>query len=306
MTATNTGRSPKHITERPHTVSEHAVRHYTADQNNVNSNSNHNANHNATDKPAYFIRDKAIGQIVFNQPDNRNSMTPSMLTAFSEALEEAIACTELRCLVITGTGTSFCAGGDFSGDTQQSQLAFSQEALKQTYRSCMRIGAVAVPVIGALNGHAIGGGFGVALLTDIRVANQDALYGANFARLGMHSGMSISYMLPRLIGLARANELMFTGRRISGAEAERMGVVNYAVPAVDVLPKALTLAQEIAACAPAAVRMMKRSMVLNYDWDPAAKLDYEALCQATTFASRDGREGINALLEKRKPRFTDE
>ncbi len=305
MTATNTGRSPKHITERPHTVSEQAVRQYTADQTNVNSNSK-NTKKNTNAKPAYFIRDKAIGQIVFNQPDNRNSMTPSMLTAFSEALEEAIACTELRCLVLTGTGTSFCAGGDFSGDTRQSQLAFSYAALKRTYLSCMRIGAVEVPVIGALNGHAIGGGFGVALLTDMRVANQDALYGANFARLGMHSGMSISYMLPRLIGLPRANELMFTGRRISGAEAERMGLVNYAVPAADVLPKALSLAEEIAACAPAAVRMMKRSMVLNYDWNPAARLDNEALCQATTFASRDCREGINALLEKREPRFSDE
>ena len=175
-----------------------------------------------------------IGQIVFNRPDNRNSLTTEMLVALKEAIADAKNDASIRCLIITGSGKNFCAGGDFKGGAENSKIAFSQQGLIDIYSTCMELLYIGVPVIGALNGHAIGGGFGVALLSDIRVANCDALYGANFARLGMHSGMSLSYILPRLIGLAKANELMFTGRRFSGSEGERIGLFNYALPAEQV------------------------------------------------------------------------
>ncbi len=256
-----------------------------------------------SDAPAYFKKTGYIGYIVFNRPHNRNSLTPEMLEALAVAIDQVKADTQLRCLIVTGTGTSFCAGGDFSPGKSDSGIPFSRASLIQTYSTCMDILHITVPVIGALNGHAIGGGFGVCLLSDIRVANKDALYGANFARLGMHSGMSISYMLPRLIGLPRASELMFTGRRITGTEAERIGLVNYAVAADQVLPKALELADEIAACAPTAVQLMKRSMRVNMAWDPHARLASDAEHQANTFNSADGQEGIAALLEKREPVF---
>ncbi|HNH19181.1 MAG TPA: enoyl-CoA hydratase/isomerase family protein [Pseudomonadales bacterium] len=249
-----------------------------------------------------FSFDDGVAEITLNRPDNRNSMTPDLIAGFAEAMARLLEIeAEVRCLIITGRGSSFCAGGDFSGDRVQQQLP--HERLLATYRSFLQIAELKMPVIGALNGHAIGGGFGVALICDLRIANRDALYGANFARLGLHSGMSISYMLPRIVGLPRAAELLFTGRRINGAEAEQIGLVNAAVEAEQVLPRARALAREIAVCAPVAVRMMKRSLYLNAPWDPQRAADFEAHCQSRTFETEDSREGITALLEKREPRF---
>ena len=251
------------------------------------------------DKPQHSL----IGQIVFNRPANRNSLTPEMLEALKEAIAAAKNDADIRCLIITGTGKNFCAGGDFKGGAENSKIPFTQQGLIDTYSICMELLNIKVPVIGALNGHAIGGGFGVALLSDIRVANNDALYGANFARLGMHSGMSLSYILPRLVGLAKANELMFTGRRFTGSEGEKIGLFNYALPANQVWPKALELAEEIAACAPNAVQLMKQSIINNLDWNPHSRLANEALHQSTSFNSNDAREGIAAMMEKREPVF---
>ena len=251
------------------------------------------------DKPQHAF----IGQIVFNRPANRNSLTPDMLEALKEAIADAKNDADIRCLIVTGTGKNFCAGGDFKGGAENSKIPFTQQGLIDTYSTCMELLNISVPVIGALNGHAIGGGFGVALLSDIRVANSDALYGANFARLGMHSGMSLSYILPRLIGLVKANELMFTGRRFSGSEGKDIGLFNYALPAEQVWAKALELAEEIAACAPNAVQLMKQSIIKNLDWDPHSRLADEALHQSATFNSNDAHEGIAAMMEKREPVF---
>lgn len=249
-----------------------------------------------------FSVSEGVAEITLNRPDNRNSMTADLIAGFGDALAQLKEIeADVRCLIITGRGASFCAGGDFRGDRVQHQLP--HERLLLTYRSFLEIAELKMPVIGALNGHAIGGGFGVSLICDLRIANRDALYGANFARLGLHSGMSISYMLPRLVGLPRAAELLFTGRRISGAEAERIGLVNYAVEAEQVLPRARELAREIASCAPIAVRMMKRSLYLNAPWDPQRAADFEAHCQSRTFETEDSKEGIMALLEKREPQF---
>jgi enoyl-CoA hydratase/carnithine racemase len=177
------------------------------------------------------------------------------------------------------------------------------ELLLDTYRPFLAVGALSVPTIAAMNGHAIGGGFGLALMCDIRVANESAKYGANFVRLGIHSGMAVSYVLPRLIGPARASELLFTGRLISGKEAAEFGIANYAGPEEEVLPRAMALAREIAGCAPAAVRMMKQSVRTGLDWNPDAAAERESRLQAQTFQMEDAAEGIQALLEKRPPRF---
>jgi len=155
----------------------------------------------------------------------------------------------------------------------------------------------------AMNGHAIGGGFGLGLVCDLRVANREARYGANFARLGVHSGMAVSYLLPRITGVARAAELLFTGRLLSGSEAAEMGIANYAVPPGEVLSKSRELAAEIAACAPAAVRMMKRSLYRGLNWDPKSACEIEAFAQSRTLEMADVKEGVAALLEKRGPQF---
>ena len=209
-----------------------------------------------------------IAQITLNRPQNRNSMDEEVMPAFLEKVNQVGEEKDVRCVVIAGTGKSFCAGADFKSNRQEKFDLLPHERLLEIYEPFLKIGEIKVPTIGALNGHAIGGGFGLALICDIRVANKDAKYGANFARLGLHSGMAVSYMLPRLVGLPKANELLFTGRLINGTTAAGIGLANYAVDEAEVLPKAMKLAEEIAACAPAAVRMMKQSVYRGIALNP--------------------------------------
>jgi enoyl-CoA hydratase/carnithine racemase len=150
----------------------------------------------------------------------------------------------------------------------------------------------------------VGGGFGLSLMTDLRVGAREARFGANFARLGLHSGMAISYLLPRLVGAQRAAELLFSGRLVEGDEAARIGLLLEALPAGDVLPRAMELARSIADNAPAAVREMKKTFYAGLGWDPRAGAWAEAHPQAASLQTADAAEGIAALLEKRPPRFT--
>jgi len=256
-----------------------------------------------SDAPILFNVEDMVGLITLNRPDNRNSMDSETMPAFLEAIEQVKKDNELRCLIITGTGKSFCAGADFRNSPIDMSGGLPHENLMNTYGPFLKISEIKIPVIAAMNGHAIGGGFGLALICDIRIANRKAKYGANFAKLGLHTGMATSYMLPRIVGLPRANELLLTGRLIDGLTAERIGLVNYALEEDQVLTKAWEIAREIASCAPVAVRMIKRSILRGISWDPISAAEIEAHYQSRTFEMEDAREGITALLEKREPVF---
>jgi enoyl-CoA hydratase/carnithine racemase len=245
-----------------------------------------------------------VGLITLNRPDHRNAMTPELLDAFSEAIEQARADQHIRCLVITGTGKCFSAGADLRSSMQRSDLGKpSREASFAMYEPFLKVLDIEVPVIAAMNGHTVGGGFGLALLADIRVANVDAKYGVNFARLGIHSGLGISYLLPRLVGAAYASELLFTGRLIRGSEALRVGLVTHAQEADEVLPTAMQLARAIAGSAPRAVQQMKASIRRGLHWQIREAALEEAGLQAASLATEDAKEGVAAILEKREPEF---
>lgn len=257
-----------------------------------------------SDPAVRFSVDDAIGVLTLNRPDNRNSMTPELLDAFLAATAEARSA-NLRCLVVTGNGTCFSAGADFKSNTQRdADHRAPHERSYAMYEPFLSLLDVAVPVIGALNGHAVGGGFGLALVCDLRIGARDAKYGANFVKLGLAPGMAISYLLPRLIGLPRANELLLTGRLVDGSEAEQIGLLNRAVAAADVLGEALALARTIADNAPLAVRATKRAIQRGLELQIRDAARLEAFAQAETLRTEDSREGIAALLAKRPPRFT--
>jgi enoyl-CoA hydratase/carnithine racemase len=259
--------------------------------------------------PVLYHCAKGVATVTLNRPENRNSMTPDVMAAFRAAVRRARDERDLRVLVITGSGRSFCAGADFRGASPAAAEAppddaplAAQRALA-TYAPFLDVLDVEVPTIAAMNGHAIGGGLGLALVCDLRVASRDARYGANFARLGFHSGMAISYLLPRIVGVPAAADLLFTGRLISGGEAEALGLVHEAVEPGEVAAAARRRAEAVAACAPLAVRLMKRSLYRGLGWDPRSAAEAEAFAQSATLATQDAREGIRALLEKRDPVF---
>ena len=257
-----------------------------------------------SDPAVRFTASDDIGVITLNRPNNRNSMTPELLDAFTAATAEARAARP-RCVVVTGTGACFSSGADFKSTVQRdADQRAPNERSYAMYEPFLSLLDIAVPVIGALNGHAVGGGFGLALICDLRIGARDAKYGANFVRLGLGPGMAISYLLPRLVGVARANELLLTGRLVDGAEAEQLGILNRAVAAGDVLGEALALARTIADNAPRAVRATKRAIQRGLELQIRDAARLEAYAQSESVASDDAREGIAALLAKRPPKFT--
>lgn len=253
-----------------------------------------------------YLKKGYISQITFNRPEQRNSMGKETMAAFAIALDELLDDQECRCVIITGKEGHFCSGADFKGDLFEMGDVLPHEYLYGTYTPFLRLLQVKVPIIAAMNGHAIGGGLGMSLVCDMRIASKSSLYGANFARLGFHSGMGISYTLPRLIGLPKAMELLMTGRLIKGEKAEAMGIANYAVEQEQVLGKAWELAEEIAINAPLVLRMMKQSVMEGLALNIEQAAEWEAKNQAITFETVDSKEGVAALLEKRVPVFTGE
>jgi enoyl-CoA hydratase/carnithine racemase len=247
-----------------------------------------------------------VAEITLNRPENRNSMTDDVLEGLRAAVSQVRDDADVRCAIVTGRGSSFCAGADFKSQVQRddgSGRALPNERSFAMYSPFLSLLELEVPTIGALNGHAVGGGLGLALVCDLRVANADAKYGANFVRLGLHPGMATTYLMPRLVGLPRALELLLTGRIVTGREAAELGLVNHAVPADEVLPRARELAREIASAAPIAVRWTKRSIYRNLAWDPRSAAEVEAHAQSRTVETEDAKEGMRALLEKRPPLF---
>lgn len=255
--------------------------------------------------PVLFeVRDH-VATLTLNRPDNRNSMTPDLLDAFTEVVQRVRRAPDLRCVVIAGSGTTFSSGADFRSQIQRDDGGQRQphERSFAMYQPFLSVLDIEVPVVGALTGHAVGGGFGLALLCDIRIATRDARYGANFARIGLHPGLGISYLLPRLVGTARAAELLYTGRLFSGSDGADMGLFTRALPIAEVLPEAQRIAAEIAGNAPIAVRSMKQALSRQLASEVRAAAWQESFAQSATVQTEDAREGIAALLEKRTPQF---
>jgi len=251
-----------------------------------------------------YERDGFVGVVTMDRADNRNSMTPELLDAFAAAAAAARADGELRCLIVTGTGGFFSAGADFRSNVQRGAAhELPHERSFAMYEPFLSLLDVEVPIVAAMNGHAVGGGFGLALLCDLRVAAAGAKLGANFCRLGLAPGLGISYLLPRAIGASRAAELLFTGRLLTGEEAAAMGLVSEALPAEAVLPRAREIADAIALSAPLAVRATKRAIYEGLGWEVRRAAWREAFAQAETLATADFAEGVAALLDKREPRF---
>ena len=256
----------------------------------------------------FEVRDH-VATLTLNRPENRNSMTEDVLTGLEAAIAKVRTDASVRAVVIGARGKSFCAGADFKSGAQRSPGARTLQPGERSfsmYQPFLSVLEIEVPVIGALAGHAIGGGLGLALVCDIRVANTEAKYGANFTRLGLHPGMATTYLLPRIVGMPRAAELLLTGRLVTGAEAEQIGLVNYAVPQDEVDARALELGRACAEAAPIANRWTKHSLYRHAAWSPQEAARYEAELQSRSLETKDHREGVAALLEKRAPHFTGE
>jgi len=264
-------------------------------------------------KPSEWVlesREDEIVTLTFNDEAHRNAMTQQMGMAFRDRIQKLAEDPDLRAVVITGGGSAFSAGGDLEmigGLAEQAHAGDAREAVQTFMRSFyelfLAVGSLPVPTLAAINGHAIGAGLCVALACDIRYVAAEAKLGLNFTKLGLHPGMGASWTLPRLVGPARAAELLYTSRIVSGEEAAAMGLANRCLPSTEVLPAALSTAREIAGCSPVAIRSLKRGLAHSPDVDLAAQLDFESGEQAICFEQNDIIEGLAAARERRAPRF---
>lgn len=250
-----------------------------------------------------------VAKITLNIPDKKNVMSPNLLEEFSDAIAKVKQNTVLRALIITGSGKSFCAGADLSAlmtlaqNSGFSGVAGIREAIRKVYDAFLQVMQVEIPTIASVNGHAIGGGLGLALCCDIRVAADSATFAANFAKLGIHPGMALTYLIPATVGRGRALELVCTGRKFDAAEAGKIGLVERVVPADTLAQETQSLAEDIAASAPYVVRLTKKGVYKGLNFHPDWNIEFEATAQALCSQMEDAQEGISAFFQKRKPEF---
>ena len=241
-----------------------------------------------------------------DRPEALNAMNRPLLTALEREVESARRDGSIRCAILTGRGDrAFSAGADLR-ERRGMSLVEVEEYLRLIRRTFAAVASLPFPTIAALNGVAFGGGLELALACDLRLFAAEAEVGLTEVGVGIMPGAGGTVRLPRLIGAARAKELILSARRIAAPEALQMGLAN-AVVAGAVLPNvAREWAMRIAANAPLAVRAAKRAIDAAQDAELAAGLDIEAAAYATLLSTRDRLEGLAAFAEKRPPRYRGE
>lgn len=258
-------------------------------------------------------RDGDVATLTFDDPDHRNAMTEAMGEAFVARITELCAGPSPRAVILTGAGRAFSAGGDLGMiETRAAEGAARPGLAQREIRDTMRrfytlflsVRDLPCPSIAAINGHAIGAGLCVALACDLRIVAIEAKLGLNFTRLGLHPGMAATWTLPRLVGVERAAELLYTSRVLGGEEAAAIGMALRALPSDRVVAEARALAAEIAISAPLAVEGVKRALSRSLDATLEDQLSFEAHEQAGCFESHDVHEGLLAAREKRTPKFS--
>lgn len=248
----------------------------------------------------------------FNDPDRLNAMTAAMGEAFRDRIAELALDDSLRAVVITGEGRAFSAGGDLDMLQEKADRGLAapgrawreiRDEMSTFYRLFLTVRDLPCPSVAALNGHAIGAGFCVALGCDFRIVAREAKLGLNFTRLGVHPGMGATWTLPRLVGPAMAAELLYTSRLVEGEEAAQIGLANRVLGRDEVLSEAQAVTAEIAGNAPDAVRAVKQALRRSENASLEDQLQFEASEQAKNFESPDAQEGLAAIREKRAPQF---
>jgi enoyl-CoA hydratase/carnithine racemase len=249
-----------------------------------------------------FEIDDGVARITLNRPEQRNAFSGAMGEALGAAYRRCDEDDAVRAVVLTGAGDAFCTGADLAPGaatfTARAPEGFSAAAFDPPAF------AIRKPVIAAVNGHAIGLGFTMALQCDLRILAREGKYGVVQVRRGVMPDAYAHFTLPRIVGVSRAAELLLTGRKVDALEAERLGLASRVAPAAEVLPIALEIARDIAAnTAPLSVAVTKRLLWESSQLDPAAIERRETALHHHLMARADAIEGVVAYLERRAPQW---
>src|ERR1041385_402655 len=262
------------------------------------------------------VRDDGVAVLTLNRPDRLNAWTGELEQAYFDALRECAASEEVRAIVVTGAGRGFCAGADMQslqdieaavsgaeGQNGAAGRARESEAAREQTPQMFTL-SVPKPVIAAINGPCAGIGLVLALMCDVRFVAVNAKLTTAFARRGLVAEHGISWILPRLVGPARALDLLLSGRVVLGREAVELGLCNRAAPAEMVLEEALAYAHELATlCSPASMAQMKRQVYAALEQPLADALAEADRLMLASFAQPDFAEGVASFVERREPNF---
>jgi 2-(1,2-epoxy-1,2-dihydrophenyl)acetyl-CoA isomerase len=250
-------------------------------------------------------REGGVATLILNRPERMNALNKDLVLALNEALARVEADQEISVVVLAGAGRAFCAGGDLNAigkGHQEKDLTELQPILRSGMQAVLKIRTMRQPVIAAA-GAAAGAGMNIALAADLRVASEDAMFGQNFAKVGLFPDYGGTFFLPQLVGPAKAAELFYTGDMIDAAEALRLGIVNRVVPLAQLESEVRALAQKIAQGPAIAIRAVKQTLFGRDKEELMALLNLEVEQQMKCFSSGDCGEGIRAFFEKRAPKF---
>ena len=249
----------------------------------------------------------SICLLTLNRPDRLNALTVQVAHEFNAAVSEALE-HGARVIVLTGAGRAFCAGGDLRemqelAGREGRVEAFFDDPLRILNESILLIRQTPVPFISAVNGVASGGGCNLALACDLVIAAESAKFNQAFIKIGLVPDCGGTFMLPRLVGLKRATELMFTGDLVTAAEAAEMGMINSVAADGELMSQVMAMAEKLAQAPTAAIGQIKKLLEASAVNDYGSQLDYERKAQIESGKTKDFTEGVQAFLEKRPPRF---
>ena len=262
-----------------------------------------------------------IAKITLNRPESLNAMGGALMPMLASFLSDVSSDRSVRCVVLTGAGRAFCAGGDVKGmaagrdilttngsAAAETSAAAALAAGVQTLRASQRATSLVLhtmpkPTIAMVNGHAVGAGLSLALACDLRVASENAKLGTIFRNVGFSGDFGGSYFLQKLVGSGKARELYFTGEVLSAADAMAIGMVNRVVPHERLEEETMALAAQLASGPTLAYARMKENLNRGEDCDLPTLLDQEALNMSLSGQSNDHREAAKAFVEKRAPTF---
>lgn len=254
-----------------------------------------------------FTKEESVAKIVFNRPERLNAITRAMEQELTESLAEAQRDDDIKVLVLTGAGRAFCSGGDVS-ENMVEEYGGSVQKVSDTFHHVyqgiiLQLFNLDIPTIGMINGAAAGLGFDLALACDIRIGSEHAKFMVAFTKMGLTPAAGGAWFMPRIMGLAKAAEYIYTADLLEAEEALRLGVLNRLVPAASLDKETMELAKRISQNSPLANRLAKLQLHRGLDTDLGAALEMGATCQAICLTSEDTREALVAFREKRKPVF---
>ena len=249
----------------------------------------------------------AVGLLTLNRPDRLNALNVQVANDFKAAVAAALD-QGARAIVLTGAGRAFCAGGDLREMQEIAKKdgrveAFFDEPLRILNEAILLIRQTPVPFIAAVNGVASGGGCNLALACDLVIAADSARFNQAFVKIGLTPDCGGTFMLPRLVGLKRATELLFTGELVSARAAAEMGMINSVIPDGELMSTVMAMAEKLAQAPTAAIAEIKMLLDASAANDLKTQLDLERKTQIESGKTKDFVEGVSAFLEKRPPRF---